>query len=40
MVYIEYENLAEFNLDFNNDFAIGGGVPNTYDIPKTYNTEQ
>lgn len=38
MIYIEYTNLAEFNLDFNNDFAIGEGVPNTIDIPKT-NTE-
>ena len=38
MIYIEYTNLAEFKLDFNNDFAIGEGVPNTICIPKT-NTE-
>lgn len=40
MIYIEYTGLAEFNADFNNDFSIGEGVPNTLDIPRTFNTEE
>lgn len=40
MIYIEYTNLAEFNADFNSDFSIGDGVPNTFEIPKTINTQQ
>lgn len=30
----------ELPADSNNDFSIGDGVPNTLDIPKTYNTEE
>ena len=40
MIYIDYDQLASFNLDFSFDFAIGGGVESTLDIPKTKITEQ
>lgn len=39
MIYIDYGQGGDFNLDFNLDFLVFPDMPYTLEIPKTYNTE-